>query len=448
MTNRMSATRPGAREPLLAVDDPLVAVAHGVGPEEVRVRPALGLGHRVRRPDLLVEHRLEPALLLLLGAVGGEHLHVAGVGRGRAEHLRRRRVAAEDLVQQPELELAVAGPAEVLVEEDRPQALGLDLVLQALHQRLDLRVLRPDRVREHVLERLDLLPAELLDPVELLLELRLGREVPTPSDDPRARSVRAQSARSRVRAAARTPMPRPGHDFDVTSAPALLAIRVGLPRTSPVEDAVEPRGIRPLPIARRRRCHVGDRLGHRLDDHIGDRLDDRLGRRLDDRLDHRLDDGSTITSTTGSATGSATGSTTGSTITSTTGSATGSALTAAISFSRSAGGRLSSRRVPLTARRRRRLRGAGGDSAESTLESTTGAGARSTTGSTGASATISVSSRTSAVSGSGSASERASAGASTTRRALRARWRKRPRGAGSASAPSGRTRSRTMTGRA
>ena len=168
-----------AREPLLAVDDPLVAVALGVRLEEVRVGAALRLGHRVRRPHLLVEHRLEPALLLLVGAVRGEHLHVAGVGRGRAEHLRRRRVPAEDLVQQPELELPVAGAAELLVEEDRPQALVLDLVLQALDERLDLRVLRAHRVREHELERLDLLAAELLDPVELLLELRFGGEIPS-----------------------------------------------------------------------------------------------------------------------------------------------------------------------------------------------------------------------------------------------------------------------------
>ena len=169
----------GAGEPLLAVDDPFLAVAHRVRAEQVRVGAALRLGHRVRRPELLVQHRLEPALLLLVGAVRREHLHVAGVGRGRAEHLRRRRVAAEDLVQQAELELAVAGPAEILVEEDRPQPLVLDLVLQALHQRLDLRVPRPHRVGEHVLERLHLFAAELLDPVKLLLELGLGGEVPT-----------------------------------------------------------------------------------------------------------------------------------------------------------------------------------------------------------------------------------------------------------------------------
>ena len=60
----------------------------------------------------------------------------------------------------------------------RPEALVLDLVLQALDQRLDLRVLGADRVGEHVVERFHLLAAELLHPVELLLELGIGREVP------------------------------------------------------------------------------------------------------------------------------------------------------------------------------------------------------------------------------------------------------------------------------
>ncbi len=194
----------GAREPLLAVDDPLVAVTGGVGPEQVRVGPALRLGHRVRRPHLLVEHRREPTLLLLVGAVGREHLHVPGVGRRGPEHLRGRRVATEDLVQQTELELAVARTAEVLVEEDGPQPLVLDLVLERLDQGPDLRVLRADRVGEHVAERLDLLAAELLHPVELLLEFRIGREVPSHVPSPWF-VAKADSARS----APRTPT-RPG----------------------------------------------------------------------------------------------------------------------------------------------------------------------------------------------------------------------------------------------
>ena len=88
-------------------------------------------------------------------------------------------IAADDLVQQAELQLAEAGAAELLVEEQRPQALVLHLLLQAPHVLLHLRVGRAHRVGEDELERLDLLPAELLDPVELLLELRFGGEVPS-----------------------------------------------------------------------------------------------------------------------------------------------------------------------------------------------------------------------------------------------------------------------------
>src|ERR687898_940367 len=49
-----------------------------------------------------------------------------------AEQLWRSRVATEDLVEQTELELAVAWATEVLVEEDRPEALILHLLLKAL----------------------------------------------------------------------------------------------------------------------------------------------------------------------------------------------------------------------------------------------------------------------------------------------------------------------------
>ena len=40
-------------------------------------------------------------------------------------------VTAEDLVEQAQLELAEPGPAELLVEEDRPQPLVFDLLLEA-----------------------------------------------------------------------------------------------------------------------------------------------------------------------------------------------------------------------------------------------------------------------------------------------------------------------------
>ncbi len=177
-------------EPLLAVDHPLVAVLDGMGLEQARVAAALRLGHRVRREHVLIQQRLEPALLLLLGAVGGEHLHVAGVGRRGTEHVRSPGIAADDLVEQAELELSEARAAEVLVEEDRPEALILDLLLEFADISLHRGIGRAHRVGEHVVERLDLLFTELLDPVELLLELRFGAEIPR-----HARSLSSSVAR-------------------------------------------------------------------------------------------------------------------------------------------------------------------------------------------------------------------------------------------------------------
>ena len=70
------------------------------------------------------------------------------------------------------------GPPSSSSRKMRPQPLVLDLLLQAADIGLDMRVRRAHGVREHVLERLDLLLTELLDPVELLLEIRISREVP------------------------------------------------------------------------------------------------------------------------------------------------------------------------------------------------------------------------------------------------------------------------------
>ena len=50
------------REPLLAVDHPLVAVEHGRGREAGRIGSAARLGHRVGRHDLVAQQRLEVPL--------------------------------------------------------------------------------------------------------------------------------------------------------------------------------------------------------------------------------------------------------------------------------------------------------------------------------------------------------------------------------------------------
>ena len=137
------------------------------------------LGHRVAGEHLAVEQRLQVALLLLVGAVVGDDLGVAGVGRLAAEDDRRPLRAAEDLVQQRQLQLAVALAAELGTEVGRPQALGAHLVLERIDDAA-LAVIERDEllVREEIVERLDLLADELVGPVQLLLVLGIGLEVP------------------------------------------------------------------------------------------------------------------------------------------------------------------------------------------------------------------------------------------------------------------------------
>jgi hypothetical protein len=137
------------------------------------------LGHRVAREHLTVEQRLEVALLLLGRAVVGDDLGVAGVGRLAAEHDRGPLRPAEDLVEQRQLELAVALAAELGAQVGGPQVLAPHLGLQrvddlapGLVQRHELLV-RPQQV-----EGLDLFADELAGPVQLALELGLGLEVP------------------------------------------------------------------------------------------------------------------------------------------------------------------------------------------------------------------------------------------------------------------------------
>ena len=75
--------------------------------------------------------------------------------------------------------LPEARAAQLLVEEDRPEALILNLLLQFAHIGFHRRIGYAHRMREHVVERLDLLLTELLDPVELLLEIRFSAEIPS-----------------------------------------------------------------------------------------------------------------------------------------------------------------------------------------------------------------------------------------------------------------------------
>ena len=93
------------REPLVAVDDPLVAVAPRRGLERTGVGAGLvGLGHREARLERALDERDQPLPLLLLGAVLHEDRLVARVRRDDAEQRRRADGVREHLVHVGELE--------------------------------------------------------------------------------------------------------------------------------------------------------------------------------------------------------------------------------------------------------------------------------------------------------------------------------------------------------
>jgi len=100
-----------------------------VGRRDVR------LGHRERGPDLTGEQRVEPLLLLLLGAEHGQDFHVARV-RSRAVQRRRGQVRAApgDLGQRRVLQ--VGQPRAVLAGKEKvPQAAGSGLCPELVQHR-------------------------------------------------------------------------------------------------------------------------------------------------------------------------------------------------------------------------------------------------------------------------------------------------------------------------
>jgi len=106
----------------------------------------------------------------------GDDLGVAGVRRLAAEDGGGKAVATQLLVHQAQLQLAIALAAEFGAEVTGPKALGLHLVLQGLDKLLAAQGAMGGHAQ--VAEGFDLLAHEVLDPVELLLEFRIGLEVP------------------------------------------------------------------------------------------------------------------------------------------------------------------------------------------------------------------------------------------------------------------------------
>ena len=160
-------------EPLVAVDDPLLAVAHRGGGQQRGVGSGPGLGHREGAAELAVEQGLHPLLLLLLGPAHRQQFGVARVGCVVAEDRGRVDAAPEDLVHEPELHLTEPTPAELGLEMGGPQPLTPDLVLHRVGDAAERVHVQLER-----LERLDLVAHEGTHPVQLRFELRLRAEIP------------------------------------------------------------------------------------------------------------------------------------------------------------------------------------------------------------------------------------------------------------------------------
>ena len=121
-------------EPLLTVDDVVVAVGDRSGGEQRRVRAGrLRLGHRETTADRALDERSHPEFLLFLGAVLVEDLDVAGVGGLGAEHGHPERAAADLLDEQTVLDERKPETTELDREVRRPQPHLLDLRLSGRH---------------------------------------------------------------------------------------------------------------------------------------------------------------------------------------------------------------------------------------------------------------------------------------------------------------------------
>ena len=118
------------RKPLLAVDNPLVAIPFGLALEHLGVGAGVRLGHGKARHDLIVEQGCEKALFQFRRAVVGQYFAVARIRGLAAEDDGRKARATQYLVHEGELELTVAGAAQFRPQMAGPQAALPDLFLE------------------------------------------------------------------------------------------------------------------------------------------------------------------------------------------------------------------------------------------------------------------------------------------------------------------------------
>ena len=184
MTTSTSAIEPLRREPLVPVHHPLVAVADRARRDERRVGTGARLGHGKGAADLAGEQRFEPlrSLVLAPGRLDADRdeLGVARIGGVVAEGDRAIGALAEDLVHEAELDLAETASAELGRQVRRPEPLAPHLVLEWRQERasagfqLSVKV-SSGKSSSRTKARIQ---------ASLLLELRLGLEVPGHGDSP------------------------------------------------------------------------------------------------------------------------------------------------------------------------------------------------------------------------------------------------------------------------
>ncbi len=162
----------GARgPPFAAVDHIAVAVAHDRGLDVGGIaRSNAGFGHGKRRPDLAVEQRRKPALLLLLGGITRQHFHVAGIRRRTIEGLGSDVRTPHDFAQRSVFEIGQSRAMFGVRQKQIPQTRGPGFSFQILHHLGHLpRIARaPIFLQLLVIERLgriDMLVHELVDPL-------------------------------------------------------------------------------------------------------------------------------------------------------------------------------------------------------------------------------------------------------------------------------------------
>ena len=166
------------REPFFTIQHPLIALQDGAGREGRGVGTALRLGHREAGDDVVGQQGLQVPGLLVFGPIDGKDLGIAGVGGLAAKDGRREDGAPQDFVHQGQLDLTVAGTAQLRSEVAGPKAAILDLRLQRPDEPAVQRVVDIERTLENEVQRLYFLADECVDPGELFGEIGVGLEIP------------------------------------------------------------------------------------------------------------------------------------------------------------------------------------------------------------------------------------------------------------------------------